>query len=73
MYTCVYIIQMCICYIMTTTNCIIWLHIRKTQFKKFLWNIPDDALPKGCHLDMVGGPSAPHDPKRDAGGTLSSW
>jgi hypothetical protein len=28
---------------------------------------------KGCHLDVVRGPSTPHDPKSDAGGSLSSW
>jgi hypothetical protein len=28
---------------------------------------------KGCHLDVVGGPSTPHDPESDAGGSLSSW
>jgi hypothetical protein len=26
-----------------------------------------------CHLDVVGGPSTPHDPESDAGGSLSSW
>jgi hypothetical protein len=31
------------------------------------------ALPKGCHLDVVGGPSTTHDPESDAGGSLSSW
>jgi hypothetical protein len=31
------------------------------------------GLPKGCHLDVVGGPSIPHDPETDAGGNLSSW
>jgi hypothetical protein len=31
------------------------------------------SLPKGCHLDVVGGPSTPHDPESDAGGSLSSW
>jgi hypothetical protein len=31
------------------------------------------TLPKGCHLDVVGGPSTPHDPESDAGGSLSSW
>jgi hypothetical protein len=30
-------------------------------------------LSKGCHLDVVGGPSTPHDPESDAGGSLSSW
>jgi hypothetical protein len=29
--------------------------------------------PKGYHLDVVGGPSTPHDPESDAGGSLSSW
>jgi hypothetical protein len=24
-------------------------------------------------LDVVGGPSTPHDPESDAGGSLSSW
>jgi hypothetical protein len=31
------------------------------------------SLPKGYHLDVVGGPSTPHDPESDAGGRLSSW
>jgi hypothetical protein len=31
------------------------------------------TLPKGYHLDVVGGPSTPHDPESDAGGSLSSW
>jgi hypothetical protein len=31
------------------------------------------SLSKGCHLDVVRGPSTPHDPKSDAGGSLSSW
>jgi hypothetical protein len=31
------------------------------------------ALSKGCHLDVVRGPSTPHDPESDAGGSLSSW
>jgi hypothetical protein len=31
------------------------------------------SLPKGYHLDVVGGPSTPHDPESDAGGSLSSW
>jgi hypothetical protein len=30
-------------------------------------------LSKGCHLDVVGGPSTPHDSESDAGGSLSSW
>jgi hypothetical protein len=30
-------------------------------------------LSKGYHLDVVGGPSTPHDPESDAGGSLSSW
>jgi hypothetical protein len=25
------------------------------------------------HLDVVRGPSTPHDPESDAGGSLSSW
>jgi hypothetical protein len=33
----------------------------------------NEALPKGCHLDVVGGPSTPHDPESDAGGSVSSW
>jgi hypothetical protein len=32
-----------------------------------------DALPKGYHFGVVGGPSTPHDPESDAGGNLSSW
>jgi hypothetical protein len=31
------------------------------------------ALSKGCHLDVVRGPSTPHDTESDAGGSLSSW
>jgi hypothetical protein len=31
------------------------------------------ALSKGCHLDVVRGPSTPHVPESDAGGSLSSW
>jgi hypothetical protein len=31
------------------------------------------TLPKGYHLDVVGGSSTPHDPESDAGGSLSSW
>jgi hypothetical protein len=31
------------------------------------------SLSKGCHLDVVGGPSTSHDPENDAGGSLSSW
>jgi hypothetical protein len=33
----------------------------------------EGALSKGCHLDVVGGPSTPHDPESNAGGSLSSW
>jgi hypothetical protein len=32
-----------------------------------------NTLSKGCHLDVVRGPSTPHDPDSDAGGSLSSW
>jgi hypothetical protein len=31
------------------------------------------SLPKGYHLDVVGGPSTPHNPDSYAGGSLSSW
>jgi hypothetical protein len=31
------------------------------------------TLPKGCHLDVVGVPSTPHDPESDADGRLSYW
>jgi hypothetical protein len=31
------------------------------------------SLPKCYHLDVVRGPSTPHDPESDAGGSLSSW
>jgi hypothetical protein len=31
------------------------------------------SLSKGCHLDVVRGPSTPHDPESDAVGSLSSW
>jgi hypothetical protein len=38
-----------------------------------LLNIWNYSLSKGCHLDVVGGPSSHHDPESDAGGSLSSW
>jgi hypothetical protein len=31
------------------------------------------SLSKGCHLDVVRGPSTPHDLESDAGGSLISW
>jgi hypothetical protein len=31
------------------------------------------SLSKGCHLDVVRGPSTPHDPESDAGGSLNFW
>jgi hypothetical protein len=31
------------------------------------------TLSKGCHLNVVRGPSTPHDTESDAGGSLSSW
>jgi hypothetical protein len=31
------------------------------------------SLPKGCHLEVVGGPSILRDPESDAGRCLSSW
>jgi hypothetical protein len=38
-----------------------------------LKSILKKSLSKGCHLDVVGGPSTPHDPESDAGGSVSSW
>jgi hypothetical protein len=38
-----------------------------------LYNTICLALSKGCHLDVVRGPSTPHDPESDAGGSSSSW
>jgi hypothetical protein len=32
-----------------------------------------NSLSKGCHIDVVRGPSTPRDPESDAGGSLSSW
>jgi hypothetical protein len=46
------------------------------SFDKLLNKIADSIRgipPKGYHLDVVGGPSTPHDPESDAGGSLSSW
>jgi hypothetical protein len=40
---------------------------------RILKTLLKEALPKGCHLDVMGGPSTPHDPESDAGGSLSSW
>jgi hypothetical protein len=31
------------------------------------------SFSKGCHLDVVGGPSTRHDPESDTGGSSSSW
>jgi hypothetical protein len=38
-----------------------------------LISIYSQPLSKGCHLDVVRGPSTPYDPESDAGGSLSSW
>jgi hypothetical protein len=35
--------------------------------------VPIGSLSKGCHLDVVRGPSTPHDPESDVGGSVSSW
>jgi hypothetical protein len=35
--------------------------------------IVENTLLKGYHLDVVRGPSTPHDPESDVGGSLSSW
>jgi hypothetical protein len=32
-----------------------------------------ESLSMVYHLDVVGGPSTPHDPESDAGGSLNSW
>jgi hypothetical protein len=32
-----------------------------------------EPLSKGCHLDVVRGPTTPHDPESDAAGSVSSW
>jgi hypothetical protein len=45
-------------------------HTWQDDIKMVLMQI---ALSKGCHLDVVRGPSTPHDPESDAGGSLSSW
>jgi hypothetical protein len=55
-----------------------YVKIKKTKhgeapffnFKRIIYFM---SLSKGCHLDVVRGPSTPHDPERDAGGSLSSW
>jgi hypothetical protein len=44
----------------------------KWEHHHFYW-IGHVALPKGYHLDVVGGPSIPHDPESNASGSLSSW
>jgi hypothetical protein len=36
-------------------------------------SVSGQSLSKGCHLDVVRGPSTPHDPESDPGGSLSSW
>jgi hypothetical protein len=42
--------------------------------EKFIgWDTETLITCKGFHLDVVGGPSTPHDPESDAGGSLSSW
>jgi hypothetical protein len=35
--------------------------------------VTQTSLSKGCHLDVVRGPSTPHDSESDAGGSLNSW
>jgi hypothetical protein len=56
--------------IMPRNNCIFYLNI--ALIKQFCGS-NDVALSKGCHLDVVRGPSTPHDSESDAGGSLSSW
>jgi hypothetical protein len=45
------------------------------QLYKIQFNLKHDllALLMGYHLDVVGGPSTPHDPESDGGGSLISW
>jgi hypothetical protein len=49
---------------------------QRTAFGKWVHCISNCSiisLLKGCHLDVVRGPSTPHDPESDAGRSLSSW
>jgi hypothetical protein len=41
------------------------IHLNSVQFFA--------SLSMGWHLDVVRGPSTPHDTESDAGGSLSSW
>jgi hypothetical protein len=45
----------------------------RPRYFMILRHLPHPPLSKGCHLDVVRGPSTPHDPESDAGGSLSSW
>jgi hypothetical protein len=48
---------------------------RRRYLKEKIYNqlVIQCALPKGYHLNVVGGPSTPHDAESNAGGSLSSW
>jgi hypothetical protein len=49
-----------------------WSRKRNRKFNKIMEH-NGISLPKGYHLEVVEGPSTPHDPESDAGGILSSW
>jgi hypothetical protein len=51
--------------ISSSQNFLFFCYLLMTGFNRYIL--------KGCHLDVVGGPSTPHDPESDAGGSLSSW
>jgi hypothetical protein len=54
---------------------VVTLQVTDSQLKCLfvLEQASENSLSKGCHLDVVRGPSTPHDPESDAGGSLSSW
>jgi hypothetical protein len=50
------------------------LQINHTSFCLLICLLIIEAtLSNGCLLDVVRGPSTPHDPESNAGGSLSSW
>jgi hypothetical protein len=54
--------------------CPVPFHAPCLDLSNYIWRrVKVMTLPKGYHLDVVGGPSIPHNPESDAGGSLSFW
>jgi hypothetical protein len=61
------------CSMVKGSNLITAVRISNLTLFIIFTRINEATLSKGCHLDVVRGPSTPHDPESDAGGSLSSW